>query len=428
MQQRIVGLKPAVEGRRNFTATSRVGSTTSTRTSRWQSGEGYTVVGHINQHAPSESTGTSRVSSGGVRPQMMLQKNGTRGHVDSSIINFRIRVKRDSESPEIAVERHTKANVGWRRKHDGGRDTTADAGQRRLSGKTSLVAAAAMNSGDAEEDAGTSTASGDDCVDVERRAVEKICKVAGKPLVVTYTGLIKACFDSGSIENGIYVYNHMTKFCFPNLVTYNMMLKAYVGHRMFSDAKGLFWKILEGAEVGSKVTGSGQKLTPDGITFNTMLEACAAEEKWDEFECVYQRMLHHGYQFDVKRHLRLILEASKAGKGHVVETAYSQLVQSGKIPPISIVKERFCYKLQQADCLGAIACVRDLAGYSVAFSKKVWLEFFKNNSQRFQRETLVRLVDSLVTEGDQAHQALESSCREFISSSMTIDSVVDVPI
>ncbi|XP_031500237.1 pentatricopeptide repeat-containing protein At1g30610, chloroplastic [Nymphaea colorata] len=258
--------------------------------------------------------------------------------------------------------------------------------------------------------------------------VDKICKVARKPLVVTYTGLIKACFDSGSIENGMYVYNHMTKFCSPNLVTYNMMLKAYVGHRMFNDAKGLFWKILEGAEVGSKVTGSGQKLMADSITFNTMLEACAAEEKWDEFECVYQRMLHHGYQFDVKRHLRLVLEASKAGKGHVVETAYSQLVQSGRIPPISIVKERFCYKLQQADCLGAIACVRDLAGYSVAFSKKVWLELFKNNSQRFQRETLVRLVDSLVTEGDQAHQALESSCRELISSNVTIDSVVDVPI
>ncbi|CAN6454772.1 unnamed protein product [Victoria cruziana] len=200
--------------------------------------------------------------------------------------------------------------------------------------------------------------------------VDKISKVARKPLVVTYTGLIKACLDSGSIENGIYVYNNMLRLCTPNLVTCNMMLKAYVDHGMFSDVKSMFWKILEDGEIASELTGSGETLRPDSITFNTMLEACAAEGKWDEFECVYRIMLHYGYQFDVKRHLRLILEASKAGKGHLVEAAYNQLVQSGRIPPISIAKERFCYKLQQEDCLGAIASVRDLAAHSPDFSKK----------------------------------------------------------
>ncbi|RZS21032.1 hypothetical protein BHM03_00053636 [Ensete ventricosum] len=37
--------------------------------------------------------------------------------------------------------------------------------------------------------------------------IDKICKVAKKPLVVTYTGLIKACLDSGSIENGAFKWD-----------------------------------------------------------------------------------------------------------------------------------------------------------------------------------------------------------------------------
>ncbi|KAF3780073.1 translocase subunit protein [Nymphaea thermarum] len=56
-QPRIVGLKPAVEGRQNFTATSRVGSTVSTGASRRQSGEGDTAVGH---NKPARSIGVHR--------------------------------------------------------------------------------------------------------------------------------------------------------------------------------------------------------------------------------------------------------------------------------------------------------------------------------------------------------------------------------
>lgn len=66
----------------------------------------------------------------------------------------------------------------------------------------------------------------------------------------------------------------------------------------------------------------------------------------------------------------LICVFGSSFQGHLVEAAYNQLVQSGRIPPISIAKERFCYKLQQEDCLGAIASVRDLAAHSPDFSKK----------------------------------------------------------
>ncbi|KAF0917383.1 hypothetical protein E2562_017837 [Oryza meyeriana var. granulata] len=46
--------------------------------------------------------------------------------------------------------------------------------------------------------------------------VEKICKVANKPLVVTYTGLIQTCIDNGSMENAKYIFDEMCKYCSPN--------------------------------------------------------------------------------------------------------------------------------------------------------------------------------------------------------------------
>lgn len=144
--------------------------------------------------------------------------------------------------------------------------------------------------------------------------IEKICKVANKPLVVTYTGLIQACLDSGSIENGTYVFTQMENFCSPNLVTCNIMLKGYLDHGMYEEAKKLFQKMLEdGYNISSK-SGYELRVTPDIYTFNTLLDACITEKRWDDFEYFYKRMLHSGYNFNIKRHLRMILDACKAGK------------------------------------------------------------------------------------------------------------------
>ena len=132
--------------------------------------------------------------------------------------------------------------------------------------------------------------------------------------MVTYTGLIQASLDSGQIESGIYIFNHMHKFCSPNLVTYNVMLKGYLDHNRFEDAKGLFHKLLEN---GSHVTSSADyrhTVLPDIYTFNLMLDVCFVNQRWDDLEFFYTRMLQHGYYFNAKRHSGMILEASKAGK------------------------------------------------------------------------------------------------------------------
>lgn len=132
--------------------------------------------------------------------------------------------------------------------------------------------------------------------------------------MITYTGLIQACLESGHIENGAYIFNHMQKFCSPNLVTCNIMLKAFLDHGRFEEAKQLFLTLLENGNFISHDEDYKVRVIPDIYSFNTMLDACAVEKKWDDLEFVYTQMLKYGHHFNAKRHLRLILDARHAGK------------------------------------------------------------------------------------------------------------------
>lgn len=131
---------------------------------------------------------------------------------------------------------------------------------------------------------------------------------------MTYTGLIQACLDSGHIQDGTYIFSKMQNFCSPNLVTCNIMLKAYLLHGMFEEAKDLFHKMSENGNYIGRKSDYRVQVIPDIYTFNIMLDACIAEERWDDFENIYRRLLHNGYHFNAKRHLRMILDASRAGK------------------------------------------------------------------------------------------------------------------
>lgn len=250
--------------------------------------------------------------------------------------------------------------------------------------------------------------------------IEKICKVANKPLVVTYTGLIQACLDSGSIENGTYVFTQMENFCSPNLVTCNIMLKGYLDHGMYEEAKKLFQKMLEdGYNISSK-SGFELRVTPDIYTFNTLLDACITEKRWDDFEYFYKRMLHSGYNFNIKRHLRMILDACKAGKGELLDITWMHLTKADRIPPPALIKERFCKKLEEDDYSAAISCIaRTNPDDLQAFSKTAWLNLFKENAQRFQKDTLVQLVRAvsiLTAQSDGPNPVFENlmtSCEEL---------------
>lgn len=125
---------------------------------------------------------------------------------------------------------------------------------------------------------------------------------------------MQASLDSGNIQDGAYIFEKMKEICAPNLVTFNIMLNAYLEHGMFQEAKALFEQMSENASRLRGSTDYKMLVVPDTYTFNAMLDACVAEKRWDYFYHVYQRMLYHGFPFNKKRHLRMILEASKAGK------------------------------------------------------------------------------------------------------------------
>lgn len=92
------------------------------------------------------------------------------------------------------------------------------------------------------------------------------------------------------------------------------MLKAYTEHAMFEEAKGLFQKMLEDANRACNQPNYKDKVVPDFYTFNTMLDSCVRQQQWEDLELVYKQMLQYGYPFNAKRHIWMIMEASRAGK------------------------------------------------------------------------------------------------------------------
>ncbi|XP_057456870.1 pentatricopeptide repeat-containing protein At1g30610, chloroplastic [Lotus japonicus] len=267
--------------------------------------------------------------------------------------------------------------------------------------------------------------------------IDKICKVANKPLVVTYTGLMQASLDSGNIQDGAYIFEKMKEICAPNLVTYNIVLKAYLEHGMFQEAKELLEQMLENTNHLREKTDNKMRVIPDIYTFNTMLDACVAERRWDYFEYVYQRMLYHGYHFNPKRHLRMVLEASRAGKEGPLVITWKHLAATDRLPPVSLVKERFCVELEKHDHVAALTCIINYPPKDLEpFSKSSWLSLFKENSQRYQKDTIVRLINgasNVVSNSSLPNPilvCLMQSCKEFFFatdvSGADMDSVKNV--
>ncbi|KAG8055886.1 hypothetical protein GUJ93_ZPchr0001g29489 [Zizania palustris] len=256
--------------------------------------------------------------------------------------------------------------------------------------------------------------------------VEKICKVANKPLVVTYTGLIQTCIDNGSMENARYIFDEMCNHCSPNNVTCNIMLKSYTEHGMFEDAKDLLENILNG-RIRSKVESS-QKAIADKFTFNTFIEACAKTNKWNDFEYAFYKMLSSGYHFDERRHLRLVLDAYRNGKEQLLEDIWDYLCHHGRVPPAPMIMERFCLKLRQGDIVAAISCINTFQESKIRnVSSMSWFNLLNRNADRLEEENIIKLVHELNSltsskgHSDSLYQNILSSCTAFISGSTSVE-------
>ncbi|XP_013587029.1 PREDICTED: pentatricopeptide repeat-containing protein At1g30610, chloroplastic [Brassica oleracea var. oleracea] len=255
--------------------------------------------------------------------------------------------------------------------------------------------------------------------------IKKICRVANKPLVVTYTGLIQACLDSGNVKNAAYIFDQMKEVCNPNLVTCNIMLKAYLQQDgLFEEGRELFQKMLEDGNNIESSSDFESRVLPDTYTFNTMLEACAEHKKWDDFGYAYREMLRHGYHFNAKRHLKMVLEASRAGQEEVMEETWEHLRRSNRIPPSPLIKERFCRKLEKGDHATAISSLAVLNGNIEETELRAWsTDAWSKVLYRFEKDSVLRLMDDVnrrvglrSESSDSVLGNLLSSCKEFLKN------------
>lgn len=146
--------------------------------------------------------------------------------------------------------------------------------------------------------------------------MDKIKKLPhGKPLEVTFTGLISSSMDGGHVDDCIAIFQYMKDHCVPNIGTVNTMLKVYGLSDMFSEAKELFQKVNKARSSRQTCQDDGYiPLIPDQYTYSSMLEASARALQWEYFEYVYKEMTLSGYQLDQTKHALLLVEASRAGK------------------------------------------------------------------------------------------------------------------
>ncbi|KAL8151281.1 hypothetical protein V2J09_021089 [Rumex salicifolius] len=252
--------------------------------------------------------------------------------------------------------------------------------------------------------------------------VDKICKVASKPLVVTYTGLIQACLDAGRHKDGAYIFNHMHKYCSPNLITCNIMLKAFLQHGMLNEGIELFQKMLKSCKIRGSIKEK-ELVTPDIYSFNTILEALIEHEKWDDFETAYEQMLYHGHHFITKRHLWMIMKASNAGKVKPIEMTWNHLVEEDRIPPPALVKERFRLKLEDRDVMAALSIVTSHPStHQQSFSKEAWLDLLQRCLPRTGPALIQQLLhdlESYLSSGESLNLVLLNlleSCKELVGN------------
>ncbi|XP_057869912.2 pentatricopeptide repeat-containing protein At5g67570, chloroplastic isoform X2 [Cryptomeria japonica] len=208
--------------------------------------------------------------------------------------------------------------------------------------------------------------------------VENLCKCPPvKPLVVTFTGLIQCSAEAGHIHDCVSIFKYMQKFCTPNIGTVNVLIKAYGENNMFQEAKALFEGVKKG-RIGQQNLGSNaSRLSPDTFTYNAMLEACAMAGEWGYLDNVYKQMILNGNSVDQNRHAWLIVAASRAGKSHLLDHAFDQLIEQGKIPHVSLYKEKICQSLQSEEYDKVINYINTMAKGSMEISETEWTELFK---------------------------------------------------
>ncbi|GER30982.1 pentatricopeptide repeat-containing protein [Striga asiatica] len=219
-----------------------------------------------------------------------------------------------------------------------------------------------------------------------------------KSLAVTFTGMIMSSLDGGHIRDCILLYEHSKTLMAPNIGLVNAMLKVYGRHDMFLEARELFEETRKydfHSEIGER--GHDSFLKEEAYTFSLMLEASASALQWEYFEYVYKEMTLSGYRVDQRKHSVLLVEASRAGKWHLLEHAFTSLLETGEVPHVSLFTEMACQAIIRLDYERALNIINTMAYAPFQVSFQDWINLFEINQDRVDQESLNELHDKLVS-------------------------------
>ncbi|WCJ37795.1 Pentatricopeptide repeat-containing protein At5g67570 chloroplastic [Euphorbia peplus] len=228
-----------------------------------------------------------------------------------------------------------------------------------------------------------------------------------KPLEVTFTGMIMSSLDGGYINDCISIFEYMKAYCVPNIGTINVMLKVYGQNDLFSKGKELF----------EETKGSKNEISvaPDMFTYSAMLEASASALQWEYFELVYRVMVLSGYQLVQSKHALLLVEASRAGKGHLLEHAFDAALEVGEIPHHLLFIEMVFQATAQQNYERAVILVNTMAYAPFQITERQWADLFLKNRGKITPDSLKKLLEALGNSNVSSEPTVINLCRTLLS-------------
>lgn len=226
--------------------------------------------------------------------------------------------------------------------------------------------------------------------------VEKLKDIQfNRSLEVCFTGMILAAFNGGHLCDCFTIYEHCKKSCKPDIGIVNAVLQVYGRSDMFMEAKELFEEIKRKSPgSGNHLKDSGSSLlNPSAHTFSLMLQASASAEQWEYFEYVYREMILFGHQFNQRKHPYLLVEASRHGKGHLLEHAFDTILEAGEVPSPLFFTEILFLAVVQNDYDKVTVIVNSMIHTSFRVSKRQWSEVLAAYSDRITKDSLNQLLE-----------------------------------
>ncbi|PWA86268.1 tetratricopeptide repeat (TPR)-like superfamily protein [Artemisia annua] len=218
-----------------------------------------------------------------------------------------------------------------------------------------------------------------------------------RPLVVTFTGMILSSMDGGYIGNCIRIFDISKEYCSPDIGIINAMLKVYGRNDMFFEAKELFEDTKKSNGHNVSVGRDGPFVSPDAYTYGEMLRVSASAHQWEYFDYIYKEMVFSGYQLDQNKHSFLLVEASRAGKTHLLDHAFDVMLEAGEIPPSSFFVEIICRSMIQDDYDRALTILNSMAHAPFQVREKEWRGLFEEYKGKITRTHLRKLFDEIGT-------------------------------